>query len=263
MTINVNNYGRFSPQYKVLAVKTLEDVSKNMDGFPPQCNLYLCKSREDGIRAFEDQTRKFIKVMGFNVVQCDEPIGYQANYFLEFPDIVIVEDMAKPNLMRPDETEGYIAHEGGYVADQWKNQKLTWGKFPTPLAECVFAAKGEFEAENNAVNAGYSSQLLARDIRNFAEIKKIDYNASYYSFLNSVGIMGIYAAFMQSSKTTESQKQSLKRIWNNFAQTKSNKTVRSFLQSKELDSCPERFGDESFLEDFIFQKHYGWGFSFI
>jgi hypothetical protein len=35
MTINVNNYGRFSPAYKVLAVKTLEEVSKNMDGFPP------------------------------------------------------------------------------------------------------------------------------------------------------------------------------------------------------------------------------------
>lgn len=263
MTINVNNYGRFSPQYKVLAVKTLEEVSKNMDGFPPQCNLYLCKSRKDGLELFGEQARKFLKILGKSEGYHDEPVAYQTDYLFDFPDIIIVEDLACLNLKRQDEIEGEIIHEGGHAADYWKNQKLSFASFRTPLTDCIFYTKCEFEAENNAVNAGYSRQLLARDVRGFEDIKERDFNPVYPSFLNSLMLMGIYTAFMQNNKPNESQKQSLKKLWNDFAQNKRDKAVRSLLQSKELDSCPEKFGDESFLEDFIFQKHYGWNFSFI
>ncbi len=262
MTINVHNYGEFSPAYKVLTVKTLEDVSKNMSGFPPHCNLYMCKSQEDGLKLFEEQARKFGKILG-RPIKCDMPIGYQSDYLFEFPDVVIVEELAEPNLKKPSEIIGEIAHEGGHVADHWKNQRLTFNIFDTLLTKCISAAKGEFEAENNALNARYSRQLLARANREFNEIRRIDYGADYFSFISSLGIMGIYAAFMQSNNPREAEKQSLKKLWDNFAQNKSQKPVRSLLQSKELKEHPEKFGDESFLEDFIFQKHYGWNFSFI
>ena len=247
----------------MLVVKTLEDISKNMDGFPPQCNLYLCKSREDGLKFFRDQTKKMLRIIGMAHGYHDEPIDYQTNYLFEFPDIIIVEDLAKPNMKRPDIIEGKISHEGGHAADYWIKQRSSFERFATPLTICISDTKCEFDAENNAIDAGYSKQLLARDIEGFDELKKVDTNSSYSSFFNVLRLMGVYAAFMQNKKPDENQKQTLRGVWNSFVESRKNKVVKSLLQSKELRDASEKFGDEDFLEDFIFKKHHGWDFSFI
>ncbi len=263
MTINVHTYGNFSPSFKVLTVKTLEDISKNMNGFPPQCNLYLCKSEEDGLELFKERAKKFLKIIGKTHGHRDEPIDYQTNYLFEFPDIIIVEDLANPNMKRPDIIEGKVSHEGGHAADCWIKQRLTYEPFITPLTFCIINTKCEFDAENNAIDAGYSRQLLARVIEGFNELKKVGTNSSYSSFFNHLRLTSIYAAFMHNKKPDENQKQTFRGVWNSFVESRNKKVVRDLLQSRELREAPEKFGDEDFLEDFIFEKHYGWNFSFV
>ncbi len=70
------------------------------------------------------------------------------------------------------------------------------------------------------------------------------------------------AGFRQSKRVPYQQRQLSERLWNEFAKSKKHEIARNLLQSKELRESPKKFGDERFLEEFILEKHNGWGFNF-
>ena len=71
--------------------------------------------------------------------------------------------------------------------------------------------------------------------------------------------MAIQAAFMQSDKPPKCQKEITEKLWDRFCETRKSKLNKELAQSRELKECPEKFGDEDFLEEFVVQNHYGWG----
>jgi len=261
MVIKVHTYGNVSPSFRNLTVEIFGNVSKDMKYFPPEFNLHLCKSAEDGIKLRKEQTRKLSRILGHPLVEGYVARGIGTNYFFKFPETMIVEDFIKPRVKYLEEYEGSIAHEAGHASDLFKNQRIFLSS--TPLMDCAFSMKCEYEAENNAIEVGYYSGLLARNVEVLKEwtedeeSQKID----FIIFYKQLNLMAGQAAFMQSDKPPQIQKQLTKKLWDKFSKTRKFKAARELAQSKEFKESPEQFGNEDFLEDFVFKKHYDWDFS--
>ena len=261
MTIKVLTYGNVSPSFKKLSIEILENVSKDMRDFPPKCTLHLCKSTEDVLKLQKEQAKKLSYFLGRPVAEGYSVRGIGTFYWFESPKTIIVEDFIKPRIIYLEELEGSIAHEGGHDSDLFKNKKFGYSSGSTPLKDCIFSMKCEYEAENNAIEAGYYSGIIARRFGILTEWAKAKETVNFPMFYTQLNLMASQAAFVQSDKPSKCQKQLAERLWNNFSQSRKHKTTRELVQSKELKEHPELFGNESFLEDFVFKKHHGWNFS--
>jgi hypothetical protein len=103
-------------------------------------------------------------------------------------------------------------------------------------------------------------EYVPEEFRN-DRMEKAKETVNFPMFYTQLNLMASQAAFMQNDKPSKCQKQLAERLWNNFSQSRRHKTTRELIQSKELKEHPELFGNENFLEDFVFKKHHGWNFS--
>jgi hypothetical protein len=263
MTIDVHTYGSVTPSFQTLVTEILENISKDMQEFPPRCNLNLCKTEKDFENLDKHEKDKMSKIWGGPVCEASlnpEIIG--AYYLFDYPEIFLVENSYRPHIKSLEQLEGDIAHEAGHAADYYKYGKIGYFMEPSLMTFCIEKMKNEFEAENNALNAGYYSGLLARNAEGYSRNIIFKEPVDFRGFFANLSVIAPYAAFMQNSNPPVIQKRKMKSLFNGFAKSRSNQG-RILYQSKELVEHPEKFGDKSFLEDFIFQKHYGWNFSFI
>jgi hypothetical protein len=263
MVIKVQTYGNVSPIFRNLTAEILENVSKDMKDFPPQCDLHICKSMEDFESFMKKSYEKLSQITGCSVQEFRKIRGCQSFYDFDFPEIAIAEDFIKPQVNYLEQLEGIVSHEGGHASDFWKTQRLSFYFNPAPIQTYINSTKSEYEAENYAIEAGYYSGILARNVTTIDAMIEEGERATPYSFYKHLALMAHNAAFMQNSKPPQMQKQLMEKLWNKFSESRKSNAARNLVQSKELKESPEKFGDENFLEDFIFEKHHGWGFSFV
>jgi len=262
MTIEVKTYGSVIPSFQNLVTEILENVSKDMPDYPPKCYLHICRTKEDFLNYDRHEREKISRVL-------DQPVSEEFSaqvigtyYIFDYPEIFMVEDIIEPDTKSLEQLEGNVAHEAGHARDFYKYGKISLSQNPTPLGLCVNKMKNEFEAENNALNVGYCSGILCKNTESIKRNTKFKENINFSGFFANLSVASLYAAFMQNKKPPLLQKRKTEEIFNKFGESRT-KPGRLLFQSKELKEHPEKFGDESFLEDFIFQKHYDWNISFI
>lgn len=262
MVIKVQTYGNVSPSFRNLTTEILENVSKNMKDIPPVYHVHICKTFEEYENVKKERNEKLERITGNKIGAEMSSCGAQTFSYFEYPETILVEDEIVPRIKTLEQLEGVLAHEEGHAVDYFTNRKLTFSLINLLLPSITFYVSNEFAAEKNAINPGYYSGVFANNvytIKNTMKKETIDSN----EFLKNLSIMGCYAAFMQSKKPKEGQKQCLERLWEKMLESRKFEISKSLLKSKELKEQPEGFGNESFLEDFVWQKHHGWGFSLI
>jgi len=260
MIIEVHDYG-VSPSFRNLSAEIYKNVSKDMKGFPPKCDLHLCRDTVGFLRLQQIQINKLAQKIGSPVLPILMSLGVSTTLLFKYPETHLEENYIKSYVESLEELEGLIAHEVGKASYLFKNKMLSFsGKLTSSLKDCIYLMKSDYEAENNAVETGYHSGILAKQIGQLNSWKKEEEIIDYSAFCSQIKLVAEHAAFMQSDKPPKQQKELIGRLWNEYSGTREFEASLRLLQSKELRESPERFGDEKFLEDFLIEKHRGWGF---
>jgi len=261
MALKALTVGDVSPKFRDLTVEIFDNIYRSMQDFPPEFYLFVCKTMEDTLKTKLQRTTDFSKKYGLGKINVPNVVGLAESALYEYPEVIVWEDGVKSFLKNLEEYEGLYAHEAGHLRDYFKYYKLSLRGVSSILNLVINRTKEDYEAENNAIEAGYYTGCFARQFITLISQLKLPEVNDPISFMDKLSLMSVYSAFMKSDKPKIEQKQKLERTWNYFTRTRKYETTRNLLQSRELKENPGVFKDERFLKYFISKKQDGWNIS--
>lgn len=256
MKLKVNTYGNVSPGFSSLVSDIIKNAAENMD-MPPIYTLHLCKNMNNydfAIGRIINKARSRGLVAGDSVVRS----GAQTLSLLDCPETVLVEDVIIAKIGTLEALEGVVAHEEGHAQDYWENGIISVS-FADPLVILPEYASGEYRAERNAINAGYSSGCLASRVIAVRNMMASEEGHEFNDFFVNLGSMGWRSAFMHNEKPPITQKQYIDKLWKKLVNSRKLEQNRRLLGNKEAADNPNLFANDSILEDFVKErmKEYG------
>lgn len=251
----VSTVGEVSKSFKDLTVEIFENISKNMQNFPPKCYLFLCKTSKDALETKIERAKIFKENHNIGKLDIPNVVAISEASLYDYPEVIFQEDMIKLCLKTLEEYEGLYAHECGHIVDYFKNRKFSVRSYNSLIDFMVDRTKEDYEAEKIAIEAGYYTGCFSRQITTIIYQLNVPEELDLLKFMDSLSMASSYAAFLESEVPKPEQKEKLRKVWNFYAKTRKNNVIRNIFQSRELKECPKKFCDKRFLRDFITEKY--------